>query len=415
MRVVDQFADWSALNYEDMRMIFLFNAAWMAGKDPAYVFNSTGLPLRRYFYAEPLDRDIPADSTMNLTLPYFDVNLRWIDGASNNRSQYVDESEYADISGHGFIVRNNGVVAVIRNDPWNAQRAIPQAAHIFSGKKVISVKVNTLESSHRLLNGSHPTQNSLCPTNSTLFGRLPDVTQVPKPYFVLNAWKANDCFLIAEASIKAGKYRGTDCKVSSFGAKSYMATCNVTPDPNAVEDDWISGLALDFMSETMRYIAMLNLTEPWMHDNLETYTTGMLKLSYHAAWSSLTKHLGNASEPATFREAESVVRARVNRDRMGVWLAMSGMLTVSAALVAVAQKFSATKTVRDTTFAALAMDLTKVTHSSRASGLCNAVVLNKKDRNLPRLKWEGGCDMNVCHRRVVFAESDPNAHESLCQ
>lgn len=76
-----------------------------------------------------------------------------------------------------------------------------------------------------------------------------------------------------------------------------MAKCIVTPNPGAVEDDWISGLALDFMSETMKNIVMLNLTQPWMHNNVDKYTTGILTLGYHAAWSSLMVRLGNASEP----------------------------------------------------------------------------------------------------------------------
>lgn len=150
-----------------------------------------------------------------------------------------------------------------------------------------------------------------------------------------------------------------------------------------------------------------------MQDNLDNYTTGMLKLSYHAAWSSLVNHLGNLSEPATIRAAETVVKARVDWMRLGLWLTMSAMLFISALLVAAAQNFSATKTIRDTTFAALTIDLIEVTHSRRASGLCNAVALGKEDRNLPRLKWEGDSDMSVCHRRVVFAESDTCAYESL--
>ncbi|KAI4164068.1 MAG: hypothetical protein LQ342_002304 [Letrouitia transgressa] len=384
----------------------------MAGKDPAYVFDSTGLPLRRYFYIESLDEDILADSTMNLTLPYFDVDLRWVDAASDSRSQHISESTNAVVSSLDFQVRENGIVSVIRDDTWTPEKAVPQAAQVFSGTKLISIKVNTLNAYSRLSNSPAPTHDLPCPTYSTLFGRLPDVGQFPRPYVVKSTWAANDCYLVAEASIKAGTHRGTDCTVSPVGANNYMTTCNITPNPDTVDADWISGLALDFMSETMKYIAIVNLTRQWMRDNLDDYTTGMLKLSYHAAWSSLVKHLGNASEPATIRAAESVVRAKVNRNRLGVWLAMSAMLTMSALLVAVAQNFSATKTIRDTTFAALAMDLTEVTHGSRASGLCNAVALKKEDRNLPRLKWEGDCDMNVCHRRVIFAERDISAHET---
>lgn len=72
----------------------------MASKDPVYAFNSTELPLRRYF---PSTQKIPADSITNLTLLYFDVGLRWIDAASDNRSQNVDDPNYGDLADLGFF------------------------------------------------------------------------------------------------------------------------------------------------------------------------------------------------------------------------------------------------------------------------------------------------------------------------
>lgn len=406
---VGKFADWAALLYEDMRTIAVINAASMADKDPGYAFGSTQLPLRRYFSS---NQKITANSTINLTLPYFAVRLRWIDAASDNRSQYVGDPKYADVANLGNSIRIDGSVSVIRNDTWDAVEATPQAAKTFSGTKLISIKVGILNYYDRLPDGSSPKKNSPCPTSSAVFGKLPDVGQQTIGWFSGDTWAANDCFLIAEASITAGIYKGTDCTVSPTGAFDYMATCIVTPNPGAIEDDWISGLALDFMSETMKNIVMLNLTQPWMHNNLDKYTTGILTLAYHASWSSLMGRLGNESEPTTTRMAESVVRANVDRTRICIWFAMSAMLTASALLVAVAQHVSTTKTVRDTTLAALAMDLTKVTHSDHASE-CSAVALSKKDHMLVRLKWTDNCDRrenNICRRRVVFAENDVNAH-----
>lgn len=153
---------------------------------------------------------------------------------------------------------------------------------------------------------------------------------------------AIDCFFIAETSIMAGKYKETDCIVSPTGVFDYMATYIIAPNPGAVEDDWISGIALDFMSETMKNIVMLNLTQPWMQNNLDKYTTGILTLAYHAAYSSLIGRFGNASKPTTIRIAESVVCANVNLTRIGIWFAMSAMLTASALLVAVPQNASIT-------------------------------------------------------------------------
>ena len=407
---IGRFADWAALLYEDMRTIAVLNAASMAGKDPVYAFESTQLPLRRYFSSS---EKITANSTMNLTLPYFDVRLRWINAANGGRFEHVGDPKYSDVAHLGNLIRINGTVGITRNDPWDAEAAAPQAAKTFSGTKLVSIKVGGLNGGDKLPDGSFPNERSPCPKSSGVFGKLPDVGQKTMGYFGGDGWAANDCFLVAEASIRAGRYKGTDCVVFPTGAVDYMATCNVTPDPKAVEDDWISGLALDFMSETMKNIVMLNLTQPWMHNNLDNYTTGILTLAYHAAWSSLMKRLGNATEPTTTRIAESVVRATVDRTRIFIWFAMSAMLTVSALLVAVPQNFTITKTVRDTTLAALAMDLTKVTHSDHASKSCNADALTQEDQKLARLKWTDNFDRienHTCRRRVVFAERDFNAH-----
>lgn len=403
---VGQFADWASLLYEDMRTMAVVNAASMAGKDPSYAFNSTELPLRRYF---PLAEKIPANSTMSLTFPYIDVSLRWIDAASDNRSQHVGDPKYADLANLDFSIRLNGSISVIRNDTWDAERATPQAASKVLGTRLIAVKVNTVGTNDKLPNGSAREQDSPCPTTSPVFGTLPNVGQQTTSYFGGNIWAANDCFLLAEASVTAGAVKSTNCTVSPAGAIDHMATCSITPDSGAVEDDWLAGLGLDFISETMKYVVMLNLTQPWMQDNLEDYTIGMLTLGYHASWSSLMERLGNQTEPTTVREAESVVRATVNRTRIYVWLGMSIMLTISASLVAVATNFSATKTVRDTTLAALVMDLTEVTHSRCASGLCNAVALSKEDNQLPRMRMESKDDReegSMCCRRVVFAHND---------
>lgn len=258
-----------------------------------------------------------------------------------------------------------------------------------------------------------PKENSQCPTSSVALGKLPDTGQQTTAWFSGDTWVANDCFLVAEASVAAGKYKGKDCTVSPTGAFDYMATCIITTNIMSVEDDWISGLALDFMSETMKNIVMLTLTQPWMHDKLDNYTTGILTLAYHAAWGSLMKRLGNESEPTTTRMAESVVRATVDCTRIRMWFVMSAMLTASAILVAAAQNVSITETVRDTTLAALAMDLTKMTHSDHSSGLCSTVALSKKNHNLARLKWTDNCDRgenHICRRRVVFADSDATTH-----
>lgn len=137
----------------------------------------------------------------------------------------------------------------------------------------------------------------------------------------------------------------------------------------------------------------------------------MLTLGYHAAWSSLTNGLSHSSEATTTRIAESVVLANVNLTRICIWLFMSAMLTLSALMVAIAQKFEITRTVRDTTLVALAMDLTEITHNSHESKLSSAVSMSQKTQKDEMLKWKDNYDKeesHTCCYKVVFAESNVN-------
>lgn len=176
----------------------------------------------------------------------------------------------------------------------------------------------------------------------------------------------------------------------------------------------MASLALDFTSESLKYAVLQNYTQPWISRDLNDYTVGTLTLGYHAAYGGLMKKLGNSSETASFRPTEPVVRTSINKKRLYGWLGLNATLTLSAIMVFFAQRRSKTKAIRDITLAALTMDLTEVTHDSRASGLCNAVVMNEHDRQLPKMKWKKfgttdeedlGTMHGCCQRGVAFVEA----------
>lgn len=412
MASVGQYSDWAAFLYPGFRMENLIRASMAANRDPEYVFTTNGqLPLRRYFSSP---KNIPTNSTINVTLPYFDVSFRWINPENDDRSANIGNTSFQNVVPLDVGLRTDGTVAILRDDIWDAQSASPQSAQVFSGMKLVAVKITTMDPHFKLPDGTYPTEKTLCPRLSENFGELADVGQYQVPIYWSDensTWAATDCYLVGEASVIAGKYRGNECSVGHIGTDNYIATCSIIPDKDAVQDDWISSLALDFTSETMQLISLLNFTMPWMHGTIDDYTGSILRLAYHATWSAITERLGNETQITTANLAESVVRASVNRNRLYIWLGLSAAVSMSAILVALGQNFSTKKTIRDSTLALLTLDLTEVTHSGRASGLCNAVTLNKKDRKLPRLKWkeseankEGEDD--GCSHRVVFAQND---------
>lgn len=127
-----------ALVYQDWPMKVVINAASRATKGLLYAFNSSELPLRRYLL---LTQKTPANSIMNLTLPYFDVSLRWVDAASDNRSQNHDDSKHADVASFDFPLRQNDSIRLIRNDTWDAEKAISKAAETLYRTKPISIQI----------------------------------------------------------------------------------------------------------------------------------------------------------------------------------------------------------------------------------------------------------------------------------
>ncbi|KAL8832320.1 MAG: hypothetical protein Q9170_004932 [Blastenia crenularia] len=364
------YADWWVILAGDFRMSAITASVAMTAKDPTYAFHASPIPLQRHFNPS---QTIPHGSKIDMTVPYFTVNLRWVDASSNWRSRSAGDSGAQDVNENTFNIRSKGAVGIIRDQKWDAQAAIPDAAKIFRGRSV----------GDELPDGSRANKNSKCPTVSDAFGKLPDVEQYQIEFHSKEV-DSYDCYIFAEATITAGSFPAKACTVTtSVGNAEFYATCSTERDDNAVEQHWLTDLALDFTSEVLKYTVRQNYTQPRINHNLDDYTSGLLTLGYHAAWCGLTERLGNDSELAVFRSASPIVLASVDNTKPYIWLAMHATLTVSAILVLFAQCVSKVKTIRDPTVAALTIDLTGIAHSGRADGLCNAVTFSRRYKKSP--------------------------------
>jgi hypothetical protein len=109
-------------------------------------------------------------------------------------------------------------------------------------------------------------------------------------------------------------------------------------------------------------------------------------------------------------EGEDGPQRAVTADRdVYIWLGLTVGFTMSALLIMAVQSRSSagrTRTIRDSTVAALTIDLTEVTHSARARGLCNAADLKAEHRKLPRLVWKKDGGDSSCVRTVAFIDND---------
>ncbi|KAH7240260.1 uncharacterized protein BKA55DRAFT_706835 [Fusarium redolens] len=413
------YTDCPAILYDDTRATAVISAAAMTANEPGYAFKPELIHLRRYFNAS---KYMPTGSRVNLPLPYFVADVRWVDASSNNRSIYAGNAEYSDV-GKPVGIRLVGATSIIMDQNWSPQGKSPANATIFNGTKLVAAQLPGVEPfGGPLAPGSAISERDRCRTTTKQFGKLPAVAQ--HQVQIINGDKEivyYDCYMLAEVAVTAGIYPARDSEVvySDTTSQSY-ATCSVKRNDEALEGDWLSSLALDFTSETLKYTVLQNFSQPWISPNLDDYVTGMLALGYHATWSALMKRLGNKTGPISFKSPEPVVFVAVDRFKLYIWLGMNTTLKFSAILVFGASMTAKAKTVRDTALAPLTMDLTDIVHSPGARGLCNAASLSRQDNELPRMPWQASALRNrnesedaegnkLCSRKVVFADDAPSA------
>ncbi|KAJ9416620.1 hypothetical protein QL093DRAFT_2568028 [Fusarium oxysporum] len=375
--------DWPAILYDDTRATAVISAAAMTANEPYYAYFNTS-------------EYMPTGSRVNLPLPYFAADVRWIDASSTNKSIYAGNAEYSDV-GKLVGIRLVGATSIIMDQKWIPQGKSPKNATIFHDIRLVAVQLPGVEPfDGPLAPDSSISERDRYRTTTKQFGKLSPVAQ--HQVQIINGYKEisyYDCYMLAEVAITAGMYPARDCTVvtSDTTSQSY-ATCSVRRNDEALENDWLASLALDFTSETLKYTVLQNFSQPWISSDLDDYVTGMLTLGYHASW--------------------------IHKVKLYIWLGMNATLTLSAILVFGASMTVKTKRVRDTALAPLAMDLSDIVHSPGAWGLCNAVSLSRQDNELPRMRWqasalrnrnesEGGDGNKFCSRKVVFADDAPLA------
>lgn len=195
----------------------------------------------------------------------------------------------------------------------------PANASIVHGTKLVAVQLPGVEP----FDGPLPPDSSIserdrCRTTTKQFGKLPAFGQ--HQVQIINGDKQivyYDCYMLAGVAITAGMYPARDCEVvsSDTTSRSY-ATCSVIRNDEALGNDWLASLALDFTSETLKYTVLQNFSQTWISPNSDDYVTGMLTLGYHASWSALMKRLWNETEPISFRASEPVVYVAVDRIKL---------------------------------------------------------------------------------------------------
>ncbi|KAF2201732.1 hypothetical protein GQ43DRAFT_471506 [Delitschia confertaspora ATCC 74209] len=391
--------------------------------DNGYAFTNDGVPLRRLF---TVTNPIPVASSINLTVPFIDIKLKWIDGGpGDKRFRWLGNRDYITASGIKIDDTGIGGVFFYRDKVFNASSSRPKKATVFEGKKHILVRTARLFHDTSMPDGSLSDENTPCPSEDAQLGKLPNVRTADYPTYYNNGTRfdVRECFHVAEAEIRAGVRHMENCNLTYSSDTQHIATCYSKDSTVSLQSDLIINLSLDIMSEVIRNLRPLDTTSKYMKRGIDAYTTGMLRLAFHSAWSALTNDLGRATETISIMAPEPVVRASVARLRLYIWLGTNLALELCGGIMYLMIKWSGKKATTDPALAALTMDVRDVSHDARtAPGLCNAVSLGKGDRKLGRLGWGGRAqgddeeeDLMECRcvRRVGFVDGGKESKEGM--
>ncbi|KAI8933244.1 hypothetical protein NX059_009875 [Plenodomus lindquistii] len=377
----------------------------MISQDPDYAFialDKKQIPLRRYIHG--LSR-INESGVSDMSLPYFKVeSIEWLDVANNENIKDFNKASMLKSNLNPGFLYDLGTLAFKVDEQWDYNTAVSyyqaSMSEVFRGKRKMSIFVGERNLDKIYPNGSANTQDTPCSHTEDVFGRLPNVTQHSQDVFVADEWKAKRCYMLAEVTMIAGILKSRLVNVTQT-TSSYSANIVVgfnhseSETPTGLEPDVSTLPFVDMMSDVARLMTTLNLTHPWRRRNkIDHYVRGVLTSAYIASWSTIS--IKNATETISMIPNQQVIRAEVSKGRLYIWLAMNSTLGIAAIITAIIGTTVKAKTVRDTTLAAMTLDLGRIAHVNN-NGLCNAVSLNKNDRALGRVKWRDSADMQM-HR-----------------
>ncbi|KAF2826052.1 hypothetical protein CC86DRAFT_407285 [Ophiobolus disseminans] len=370
----------NASSYDHARSQVILMAIAIGILDPEYAFNETNTSLRRYVSLSPPIRWMNAPGTYEDGIAPLNP-LNHIGNASTFKTQ-PDQWKPGTI---GFWMPKK----------WGVNDTSRYTSDVYEGKRNVSVYVGSLWDDQKMSDGTFPTVKTSCQASFVELGLVPNVTPYWKPVNGTidgpKVWRRTDCFMLAEVTMRVGRLLNQRVDINLLGASTgaHIVNASIRSSIPNLEPDWAIGPTLDLMTDVMRQIFQLNATDTYMANNLDGFVRGTLKLAYDATWSALPSVTGDPGHTMRMVPLESAIRADVNRTRVYIWLAMNFTLQIAAALIAIVHYWLAPnmKMTRDPTLTALMMDLKEVKHATQ-DGLCDAVALRARDRQLGRIRWE---------------------------
>jgi hypothetical protein len=322
----------------------------------------------------------PINSSLHeVILPYLYIeSLEWIEKEEDvlsdlglfwnitSNPQFSLSLTTDDIVNPYFHGGEPGRVVIAFDTPWQGEKQYPQPK-IARGVRYVIVSSTRREAC----------DNEMA---ETPFGRLPSLFQYNASTGTSRFNENRDpaCYAIARMRYAAGIWTCRNCRMSTGGIVESRAVVGV------VEPDPLAEQALRMMPDVLALMITSYSWQAWMKPgNLDNYTKGMLSVAYQACWNALA----NAwADRTTFRQTElslpyPALAASITRWRVWVWLLLNCLLTLSGFVIFYLQTGTRAKTVQSPELSALLLD-TKQIIDKGTPGLCNAVKVAKKDKDL---------------------------------
>ena len=380
-----------------LRAVAIASIAQLADSGPETEATNVATAIRRVI---PSCQGLPNGTLVqNVTTPFINLtSFEWVEDPLSLPSEVQDavtngDGDQLSISGYWgnpLAMPYPGVAAPLKTVPWASMSNPNPGSHFpypagetFAGQKLVAVLV--ARDSTSILPGA--------PSNGT-FGQLPDTGFLTVNYTSMNL---TNWYAIANVSIRAGVTICDGCRlVSPTVVESTNRNQTMLADP-------LTNEAFNLMPEVMMVMALMNASASDPSGRLEDFTKSVVARGYQASWNALNDKAGTLARIAT-QKPHTAVRASVLKSRMYMWAGINLLLSLSGGLLIFVQRQCIRKPVVDTNIAAIMMDSSPLLEQD-VNGLCNAVMLGKKDNRLKMLRLRKGVEQSGWSHDVLVNET----------
>ncbi|KAF8597979.1 hypothetical protein BDV93DRAFT_595556 [Ceratobasidium sp. AG-I] len=298
----------------------------------------------------PSAYSLPINSTLaNITVPFFRVDsIEWLNETELNAMDpilrgAIDASStvlrYGPTGDNPLWIQQDGTVAVLKNTTWQANQTFPSPITLV-GEYYIAIRI-----------GQNITGSDCLPLQLAFFGPESPAMAYGRTGFS-NAPTTN-CHGFARIRLRAGVGQCYNCRI--IAPSVVQNTSDVTLVPDVLTQE-----AMNLLPTTVAKLVSQNASLVPIYNNLNEYVAATLTQAYSGAWMGLINMLQPPHVETAVQIPILVSKARVDSNRVWIWLGMHLCFTLSGMLLLSAQTKCERSIVVDPALEVLFLDTTKI-------------------------------------------------------